>query len=780
MWLMIGLLVLAGPARASRFVVPQQVDGREGVEVLTTCALSNGNFVVGWSYVPVDDAAAPKDYRYRLYSPDGTPLTAELTAATSPSATPSGQIYCDAAGGFVLVWSAGPWGGGSDSFVSRFDNDGAPVSGAIPFTPPHVLPRICKLSNGGWAAVWSSPVMVDGFERGVPRVGVFDANFTPLVTGIDPSGQGDLVGGDLEIACLDSSFVVAWQNFVAPLEMRVRRFDNSGTPLGGNIVVGSHFGGNVGIVPSGSGGFLIGWAEAGPRMRLRRYDAAGNALGAAFDASAASGTQSVVSLTSGPGGAALALWLTGDPDSGGCAGSAAEARLITPDGPSPAQVPLVGASTSPSSRGGVLTAAGALNADAAMLLVHTSYEQDADSITVFGDSYPVYTTPTLGNGQINAACGEQCDDGNQLSCDGCSAGALIETGAVCGDGVTSTTCSEECDDGNAVTGDGCGQCRTEVTTSDTVPPGGTVSSGMAPSPSQPVVTGVTSPTGGAIQILETGAGAATGFQALDRLVVISAPPASVSEPLQLNFSFANSLLPPGVDETNLMIRRNGVVLPECTGAPAAIPNPCVSARSAIPGGVQVTALTSAASEWSFGVPLCDPAPRSGCRESGQSALSVSDAADDAKDKLAWAWKKGAATSVADFGDPRRSSSYALCVYDAGGLVASTSLSPGGTCDGEPCWTVRSKAKGFKGLRLEANGKASVGLSTGEAGKAAIKLKASGGTVDSTPLPFTPPVTAQVVQSDSSRCWSDTYSGDEIGKNLAPAGKTAAFKAKAKN
>jgi cysteine-rich repeat protein len=54
-----------------------------------------------------------------------------------------------------------------------------------------------------------------------------------------------------------------------------------------------------------------------------------------------------------------------------------------------------------------------------------------------------------GNGNIDP--GEQCDDGNQVSGDGCSANCVIE---YCGDGIVNDV-NEECDDGNQVSGDGC-------------------------------------------------------------------------------------------------------------------------------------------------------------------------------------------------------------------------------------------------------------------------------------------------------------------------------------
>ncbi|MGH7960742.1 MAG: DUF4215 domain-containing protein, partial [Candidatus Binatia bacterium] len=63
-----------------------------------------------------------------------------------------------------------------------------------------------------------------------------------------------------------------------------------------------------------------------------------------------------------------------------------------------------------------------------------------------------------GNEQLEI--GEECDDGNTTSLDGCSASCQEE---VCGDGVTQRELGEECDDGNTVDGDGCSaSCQVEV------------------------------------------------------------------------------------------------------------------------------------------------------------------------------------------------------------------------------------------------------------------------------------------------------------------------------
>jgi fibro-slime domain-containing protein len=80
---------------------------------------------------------------------------------------------------------------------------------------------------------------------------------------------------------------------------------------------------------------------------------------------------------------------------------------------------------------------------------------------------------TCGNGVIDPSAGEECDDGNKVSGDGCSADCTIETdyfcptpGAlctwmvVCGDGHVAGM--ETCDDHNASPGDGCSaDCQVE-------------------------------------------------------------------------------------------------------------------------------------------------------------------------------------------------------------------------------------------------------------------------------------------------------------------------------
>lgn len=87
-------------------------------------------------------------------------------------------------------------------------------------------------------------------------------------------------------------------------------------------------------------------------------------------------------------------------------------------------------------------------------------------------TYPVQ--PQCGNGIIEtylvtpedepaAVVVEQCDDGNAVDDDGCSATCAVEIPEGCANGVVDSSLGEECDDGNFFNGDGCStQCREEV------------------------------------------------------------------------------------------------------------------------------------------------------------------------------------------------------------------------------------------------------------------------------------------------------------------------------
>jgi cysteine-rich repeat protein len=80
-------------------------------------------------------------------------------------------------------------------------------------------------------------------------------------------------------------------------------------------------------------------------------------------------------------------------------------------------------------------------------------EQCDDGNLVSGDgcSSSCQVEPQCGNGVLNP--GEQCDDGNLTNGDGCSSTCTLEMTPLCGNGVLNP--GEQCDDGNLTNGDGC-------------------------------------------------------------------------------------------------------------------------------------------------------------------------------------------------------------------------------------------------------------------------------------------------------------------------------------
>lgn len=78
------------------------------------------------------------------------------------------------------------------------------------------------------------------------------------------------------------------------------------------------------------------------------------------------------------------------------------------------------------------------------------FSWDSSCVTVAQNSCSACAPPVCGNAILEP--GEQCDDGNVQSNDGCDANCAIEN-AICGNGDVEQ--GEECDDDNTTSGDGC-------------------------------------------------------------------------------------------------------------------------------------------------------------------------------------------------------------------------------------------------------------------------------------------------------------------------------------
>jgi ELWxxDGT repeat protein len=143
---------------------------------------------------------------------------------------------------------------------------------------------------------------------------------------------------------------------------------------------------------------------------------------------------------------------------------------------------------------------------------------------------------------------------------------------------------------------------------DTVTAGGTVTTdpgGQGATSSHPLQVAVTTPTGGTISIvLAPTTTAPSGFTLLGERAEITAPPATAADPLVFVFRLDFSAIPTGEDESTITLFKDGVPVADCTGSPGvAAPDPCIASRTSLgDGDVELTVLTSTASEWALGMP----------------------------------------------------------------------------------------------------------------------------------------------------------------------------------
>ena len=149
----------------------------------------------------------------------------------------------------------------------------------------------------------------------------------------------------------------------------------------------------------------------------------------------------------------------------------------------------------------------------------------------------------------------------------------------------------------------------------------------------PVEVGITSPGAGNVSVAEGESAGVSGYSVLGHVVSISAPDGTPENPLVITFTLDSSLFPGGLDPSDVVIFRNGVAVPACTGAAGvADPDPCLSVSGTAGDDYTFTVLTSHASTWLA-------AGQRGCR--GQVATIVGTAGDDtltgtAGDDVIWA------------------------------------------------------------------------------------------------------------------------------------------------
>jgi DNA-binding beta-propeller fold protein YncE len=177
-------------------------------------------------------------------------------------------------------------------------------------------------------------------------------------------------------------------------------------------------------------------------------------------------------------------------------------------------------------------------------------------------------------------------------------------------------------------------------------------------------------------------------------------------------------------------------------------------------------------------PLCPAVPAAGCRSAGTSSLSLKDKPGTVRDRVRFGWLNGDATPVAALGEPQLDpTSYALCLYENGNLIADLNAPHGAFCLAESgdtdlpadtCWQPIGPSSLPRGLRYRRpfgapDGLTGMRLLAGGAGHARITGAGAGSELSLPALPLAPPVTMQIMHTDGE-CWSSTFASSDVQVN----------------
>ena len=338
----------------------------------------------------------------RRYDASGMALGAELPVNSSSLVYINSPAVAWSSGGFVVAWSSE-----TGILGRRFDTAGVPLGGEFVVSSlGGYYTDVAAAPSGEFVVAWertygypSTHVLARRYDAaGVPSGPEFEVPVT--TTGVaNPSVGVDASG----------AFVVTWDGRPTPSlgrQIFARRFDASGTALGGDVQVNTFTTGvsdKSAVATDATGGFVVLWNSIVPgvqSVRGQRFDSAGVPDGTEFLIYAETPYLSLpVDVATGPGGRFVAAW---------------EARQAFP-----------------------------------------STARSQEVLVRLGSS-------SCGDGALQTP--EQCDDGGAADGDGCSAACVVESCWTCSGAPSSCTPVGAC--GN---GDGCCFAGCEATNDDDCP-----------------------------------------------------------------------------------------------------------------------------------------------------------------------------------------------------------------------------------------------------------------------------------------------------------------------
>jgi hypothetical protein len=284
-----------------------------------------GQFTVVWQSLGQDGSG--QGVFGRRYDPSGTAIGGEFRVnAVTTSAQSRPRVSTDVAGNFVVVWNNFSLDGSQyNPFGRRHDAMGVPlepmefrVNSYTTSTQQH--PAVASRPDGDFMVVWRSVGQV-GNDWGLfgQRYGT---SGMPEGTEFRVSSETGQNHFEFDIGVDGGgNFVAVWNRPNAATQNNdvfFQRYDPAGGSLGGETLANAYttnLQSNAAIAPQPGGGLVVVWSSAGPEglsnvgIFGRRFDAAGEPIGADFHVNAyTTGEQSVPSVASDGDGNFVVAW----------------------------------------------------------------------------------------------------------------------------------------------------------------------------------------------------------------------------------------------------------------------------------------------------------------------------------------------------------------------------------------------------------------------------------------------------------------------------------------
>ena len=299
--------------------VNQATAGTQNAPSITT--LDNGNFVVAWQQRvvlnPPPQTTFLDQVYYRVYSPNGTAITGELTANSAihkSEGLPS--IGGLDGGGFAISWSVEFDDGRREIFVRTFNDAGVPNANEqfanTQQAGTQTGSRIVGLEGGGFVVVWESqsgPVTTARAQRFAGNGSLIGGEFAPQAQAGVSERLNDVIALD------GGGFVVLLSREISSgiNGLYARIYDANGVAVGGEKTLATDATGNGHeLTPLAGGGFAAAWetpSSLGADAHGRLFDAAGNPISDEFTANqTTTGSQGFVDLVERAGGGLVYAW----------------------------------------------------------------------------------------------------------------------------------------------------------------------------------------------------------------------------------------------------------------------------------------------------------------------------------------------------------------------------------------------------------------------------------------------------------------------------------------